>query len=156
MSQEVVLQSIVKSELLTLVGEDDDVGNSEYGASVYLPLSAVPRGGEIISVNLFSTGGDIQEVGGVLFILSADPETSAGDTALSAAERVTILGQVEVAAADWQSDTNGANWYASTAVPVPAGVNGVYLVWQMGSSSQMNSDAGDDEVLQVVVFLRRG
>lgn len=156
MAQEAVLQPIVMSELLTLVGADDDVSNSEYGASVQLPLVSVERGGEIISVNLYSTGGDVQEVGGVLFLFSADPESSAGDAAISAAERVTILGSVEVAATDWNSDANGASWFSATAVPVPAAKNNLYAVFQMDASSQMNSDAGDDEVLQMRVLIRRG
>ena len=143
-----------------LIDTDDQVDQDDYGASKALTLGdgVRPVSGEILSAVFFSWeegSGAVQTPAGTLLLLSADPAESAGDTAITAAERVTVLGHVAVAAADWQSDANGASAFIYDQ-PVPFhNLQTLYAVWFHEDATGLNDNAADDEFLAVQLWYRR-
>ena len=144
----------------TLVGADDQVDQNDYSDSIALTLGdgVRPVSGEILSAVFFSWeegSGAVQTPAGTLLLLSADPAASAGDTALTAAERVTVLGHITVSAGDWQSDANGASVFVYNQ-PVPFhNLQTLYAVWFHEDATSLNDGAGDDELLAVQLWYRR-
>ena len=143
--------------LTELIGVDEQVDQDDYGASVGVSFGE-NRSGEFLSFMFYSTEdgtGAVQEPAGTLLILDADPAIAAGDTSMTAAERVTVLGQVEVAAADWKSDANGASAFIYNR-PVPFhSLSSVYFVWFHEDATSFNDGAGDDEQLEFNAWYRR-
>jgi hypothetical protein len=146
--------------LTELVGKDEEVNTDDYGASVAITLGDgnLPASGEFLAFAFYATeegSGAVQDSAGTLLLLDADPAVSAGDTALTAAEWKTILGRVDVAAADWISDANGAMAYiCNTPIPFHS-LNTIYAVWLHTDATDLNDAAGDDEVLEFNAWYRR-
>ena len=145
-----------------LIGINEAVGVNQFSATADLDLTrtvgalspAVP--GEIQSLLLVSseTGtGAVQEPTGWVFFFDADPNTTTGDAAITAAERATIIGQVEILAADWDSDATGASAYKAIAIPFHA-VDTLFVVFR-NEGAAINDAAGDDELIQINVWYRR-
>jgi len=151
---------ICETDLVELVGADEQVDQNDYGGSVAVTLGdgVRPCSGELLSFALFSTetgSGAVQTPAGILLILDADPATTAGDTAITAAERVTILGHVAVAATDWQSDANGGSAFVYNQ-PIPFhNLQTLYFLWVHEDATSLNDGAGDDEILQAKAWYRR-
>lgn len=151
---------IAETDLTELVGANEQVDQNDYGASVAVTLGdgVRPCSGELLSFAFFSTetgSGAVQTPAGTLLILDADPATAAGDTTISAVERITIFAQVSVAAADWQSDANGGSAFIYNQ-PVPFhNLQTLYFLWFHEDATSLNDDAGDDETLQVKAWYRR-
>ena len=143
-----------------LVGADEQVDQNDYGASVALTLGdgVRPVSGELLSFIFYSreTGsGAVQAPAGTLLILDADPAASAGDTGLTAAERITVLAHVTVEAGDWISDANGGSVYIYNQ-PVPFhDLQTLYAVWFHQDATSLNDGAGDDEILSFNAWYRR-
>jgi hypothetical protein len=144
-----------------LVGKDEQVDQNDYGASVALDVSAPgsqPTSGEILSFVFISSeegSGSVQTPAGKLIFLDADPAVSAGDTGITTAEHLTVLGIVDVAAGDWHSDANGATAYIyDTPVPFHH-LTTVYAVWFHSDATSYNDAAGDDERLRFNAWYRR-
>src|SRR5678816_2662728 len=113
--------ALIEGGLTELIGINEQVDASEYCASVGVSLSGGPLDIEIMAIALYSTEdgtGAVQQPAGKLLILDADPSTTAGDTTLSAADFVTVLGRIDIAAEDWHADTTGALAYYTCAIPV--------------------------------------
>jgi len=146
---------IQKSAAIELIGIDEAVAQNQYSASVELPLAPhAPAQGELLDFEFISSGGDILTPAGRLLVMSADPGSSAGDTAITVAQRRTVLGEVPVAAADWQSDSNGGSvQYPTRPITIP-GQTSVFLVWFHSDATGYNSASGDDEILEVRVGYR--
>ena len=105
---------ITELGLTELIGINEAVAQNQYCASVAITLDTQPVSGELLSFALYSTEsgtGAVLQPTGKLMLLDADPATATGDTALLAAEHVTVLGIVDVAAGDWVADANGAVAY---------------------------------------------
>jgi len=151
------MSAILEGGLTELVGTDEEVNTDDYGASVGVALGGT-YSGEILSVGLYATEegtGAVQDSAGVLFIFDADPTISAGDTAMAAAEWQSIIGRVDVAAADWKTDANGGMAYF-VDVPIPFhAVGTLYFVWFHEDGTDLNDAAGDDEVLEMNFWYRR-
>ena len=151
------LDAMLEGGLTELIGINEQVDQNDYGGSVAVALAGT-YSGEILSFAFYSTEdgtGAVQEPAGTLLILDADPAVSAGDTAITAAERVTVLGQVEVAAADWKSDANGASAFIYNQ-PVPFHeLATLYFVWFHEDATSFNDGAGDDEQLEFDFWYRR-
>lgn len=153
---------IVESTLTELIGADEQIDQNDFGGSVEVDLAglAIVGGcsGEILSVMLFATEagtGAILEPAGTLFIFDADPSISAGATSMSAAARVTVLGQVVVGANDWKADANGASVFVYNQ-PVPFHeLDSLFLAWFHEDATSFNDGAGDDEKLEVKFWYRR-
>lgn len=143
--------------LSELIGIDEQVDQNEYGGSVEIPLGGV-FSGEILSFCLYSTeggAGAIQVPAGTLFILDADPAISAGDAAMTGAERTTVLAQVSVAASDWKADANGASVFICDS-PVPFhAASSLFFVWFHEDAASFNDGGTDDEQLEFNFWYRR-
>ena len=151
---------IQASTVLELVGKDEQIDDGDFGAEVELSLNASQSevSGELLSF-LFTaaeTGsGAILPSHGWLLIFDTDPSITSGDTAITAAEGNTLVGQVEVLAADWIVDATSGHAYIFDQ-PVPFHANDIlYLAWYHDSATGINDGAGDDETLSVRVWYRQ-
>ena len=143
--------------LTELVGVDDEVNTNDYGASVGVALGGT-YSGEFLAFCFYadeSGTGDIQDSAGKLLILDADPAVSAGDTALAAGEWPTVLGFVDVNAADWITDANGGAAYITDQIVTFHAVSTLYFVWYHEDATDLNDAAGDDERLRFNAWYRR-
>ena len=157
MTVEVTFKDIIVSPVAELVGINDAVAVSEYTNSVKIQFPHEVSG-EIVSVALYSTedgSGAVQQVTGDVLFLSADPAVSAGDTSITAAEWLTVVGGVSIASTNWVADANGGMGYAVTGIPF-TDLSALYAVMLFDASSAMNDGAGDDEQLEIKVRIRRG
>jgi len=151
---------ITETVLTQLIGKDQQVDQDDYGASVAVTLGdgIRPNSGELLSFVFFSREigtGAVQTPAGTLLILDTDPAVSAGDTAISMVERVTVLGHVAVAASDWHTDANGGSAFIYNR-PIPFhNLQTLYFVWFHEDATSYNDAAGDDEILEVKTWYRR-
>ena len=150
--------NILEAGLTELVGINEKVDQNDYSGSVAVSLGAQPVSGEILAFAFYATedgSGAVQDSAGKLILLDADPAVASGDTALAAAEYVTILGVVEVSASDWHTDANGGVAYiVDTPVPFHA-LATLYAVWFHSDATGLNDAAGDDEQLEFNFWYRR-
>jgi hypothetical protein len=157
--------TIYETGLVTLIGINDQVDQNDYGPSVQLDLVTAcgarvsfPISGEILQVTLISTesgSGAVNAPNGVLFFLDADPAIAAGDTTMTAAERATVIGQIEVETADWKSDANGASATIYAKPVAFHALSSLYAVWLQEHATAYNDAAGDDELLRLNAWFRR-
>jgi len=149
--------ALIEGGLLSLVADDEEVNTNDYGASVEGALGAT-HSGEILQFVFYATetgSGAIQDSAGKLIILDADPEINDGDTAMTAAERITVLGQVEVSPSDWQIDANGGSAIILNQPVAFHALASLFFVWFHTDAVDLNDGAGDDEVLQMNFWYRR-
>jgi hypothetical protein len=150
-------ESIQEIGVTELVGADEQVDQNDYGASVEVALGT-RISGEFLHFTIYAreTGtGAVQTPAGSLFILDADPATTAGDTAITAAERLTVIAEIPVAAADWQADANGASVTITDKPVAFHAVDTLYFLWFHEDATSLNDGAGDDEILEVNAWYRR-
>lgn len=140
-----------------LVGKDAKVDQNDYGASVGVTFEEEITG-ELLSFAFFATedgDGAVQDSAGWLYIFDANPAITAGDTAITNAEWLTLIGKVEVEAGDWTTDANGGCAYVSDQ-PVPFhGVGALYFAWFHTDATGLNDAGGDDEQLEFNAWYRR-
>ena len=154
------LWHITETALTNLIGADEQVDQSDYGASVAITLGdgVRPNSGEFLSFAFFSTetgSGAVQTPAGILLLLDADPAVAAGDTSITAAERITVLGHVKVGSSDWQSDASGGSAYIYNQPVTFHNLHTIYAVWSHQDATSFNDAGGDDEILQVKAWYRR-
>lgn len=143
--------------LTELIGADEQVDQDEYGGSVGIALGTGVSG-ELLHVTLYAkeTGtGAVLTPEGVLYFFDADPSISPGDTEMSAADRESVIGQIPVAAADWESDANGASVSVFNKPVAFHAVSTLYVVWFHTDATSFNDAGGDDEVLEFNGWYRR-
>ncbi len=144
--------------LLSLVGTDDQVDQNDFSNSAQAPLPGSVASGEILAFLLLAreTGsGAVQDSDGTLLILSANPNVSAGDTAITAAAWETVIATVDIAASDWLTDVNGGAAYIQPSQPVPFhGLDSLFFLWFHTDATSLNDAPGDDETLQVEAWYR--
>lgn len=149
--------AILEGGLTELVGINEQVDQNDYSGSVGVALGGT-YSGEILSVAFYATEdgtGAVQDSAGILYVFDADPTISSGDTSMTAAERVTILGKIAIGAADWDTDTNGGLAYICNQ-PIPFhAVSTLYFVWKHLDAASLNDAAGDDEQLEFNFWYRR-
>jgi hypothetical protein len=150
-------EAIQEAGLTELVGADEEVNTNDYGASVAITLPALCSG-EILHFTFTSkeTGsGAVPAPAGILYIFDANPAIAVGDTAITAAERETLIAQILVSADDWKTDANGGS---ATIFDNPVAFHNLstlYLAWFHEDSTDINDAAGDDESLSVNFWYRR-
>ncbi len=150
------MDAILIEELVELIGINENVANTQYGASVSVALAA-SHSGELLKSCLTTTedgAGSILTPAGTLFILDAATANAVGAAAITAVERLTVLAQITYAAADWQSDANGG----SNCKVIADGfhVNGtLHALWFHEDATAFNDVAGDDEQLELAFWYRR-
>jgi hypothetical protein len=146
--------------LTELIGINEQVDQNDYSGSIGVTLGTgnEPISGELLSVCFYSTedgSGSVQQPEGYLYVLDADPAVTSGDTAITAAERVTVLGRVQLAAADWDADANGACAYIYDTPIAFHDVTALYFVFKLTSATSLNDGSGDDEQLEFNAWYRR-
>jgi len=137
-----------------LIGINEQVDASEYGASVATTLSGT---GEILNICLFTTEdgtGAVRTPSGTLLLFNADPATTAGDTDITAVERITVLAHFSLLSTDYQFDANGASNCQATTEVYNTGTLFAAFFLAAGEVS-FNDVAGDDEQLELSVLFRR-
>ena len=150
--------------LTQLIGINEAVGVNQFSATADLAIAAtygdLPRtrlvSGEIQSFLLVSSEdgtGAVQEPTGWVFFFDVDPNTTTADAALELVDRQAIIGQVAIAAADWDSDAAGATAYKAVAIPFHA-VATIYVVFR-NTGAAINDGAGDDELIEINLWYRR-
>ena len=151
----------IETGVYTIIGADDvEVSTGDFSATADIDLTrtvgslspAVP--GEIQSFLLISTGtGAVQEPTGWVFFFDIDPNTTSGDTALQLVDRQAIIAQVEIAAADWDSDANGATAEKFVAIPFHT-IDTLFVVFR-NEGAAINDNVNDDEILEINLWYRR-
>ncbi len=157
--------AIIETGIQQIIGINDaEVAQDEYSSTADLSLGGT-FSGEILGFILSSlesgsaspdTSG-VQEGAGTVYFFDADPNTTSGDTTLAAAgaEHNTIIGIVKIAAADWDSDANGAVVHKTVAIPFH-GIATIFCVYRNTDSVALwNTVAGDDERLNINMWFRR-
>lgn len=148
--------AIVEGGITEIIGINEQIDQNDYAASVGLALGGT-YSGEILNVALFSTEdgtGTVLTPSGHLLIFDADPAIAAGDTSITNAEWLTLIGKVTVAAADWISDANGAYAYYEPSISFHA-LSTLYFGWLHTDATSYNDSAGDDEQLEFNIWYRR-
>jgi len=149
---------IIEFAVTELIGINEAVAQNQHSASVAITLGTQPVSGELLSFAFYSQesgSGAVLQPTGKLILLDADPASAAGDSALTAAEQLTILGVVDVAAGDWVADTGGAVAYiVDTPIPFHR-LSSIYAVWKHTLATGYNDAAGDDESLNFNAWYRR-
>jgi hypothetical protein len=149
--------ALLEGGLTELIGINEQVDQNDYCGSVGVTLAGT-YSGEILSIMLYSTedgSGAVQTPEGYLYVFDADPSISSGDTSMTAAERVTVLGRAKVEATDWDTDANGGTAYVyDTPIPFHA-LATLYFVFKLTSATSLNDGAGDDEQLEFNFWYRR-
>ena len=148
---------VIEAGLTELIGINEQVDQNDYSGSVEVSLPYA-MSGEILSAMFYSTedgSGSVQSPTGWLYILDADPAVASGDTAMTAAERVTVLGRVKLESGDWETDANGGTAFIyDTPIPFHH-LSSLFLVFKLTSATSLNDAAGDDEQLEVNLWIRR-
>ena len=156
------LNGLIEAGVTALIGKDDaEITAGEYTNTADFALSAdLDESGEILSVLLVSSesgSGAVQTPAGVLYFFDADPDTSAGDTALVAAgvEHKTLLGFVTINSTDWVSDASGGAAFKAVSIPFHITAT-IYAVFQTAvGAGAINSAVGDDEMIDLNFWYRR-
>jgi hypothetical protein len=150
-------EAIQEGGVTELIGINEKVDQNDYSGSVEVALQA-RCSGEILAVMFYSTedgSGSVQSPEGWLYVLDADPAIASGDTAMTAAERVTVLGRVKLEAADWETDANGGTAYIYDT-PIPFhNCTSLFFAFKLTSATSLNDGAGDDEQLEFNFWYRR-
>ena len=146
----------VEGGLTELIGVDEEVNTNDYSGSVGVALG-INCSGEIPQFTFYTTedgSGTVLTPSGILLILDADPAIAVGDTAMTASERVTVIGQVWVGSGDWISDANGGSAVIQDQPIVFHALATLYFVWLHTDATDFNDAAGDNEQLELNFWFR--
>lgn len=149
--------AILEGGLTELVGINEEVNTDDYSGSVEVALGG-SYSGEIQQFTFYATEdgtGAVQDSAGILYIFDADPTISSGDTSMSAAERVTIIGKVYVNADDWDVDTNGGTAFIYNQPVAFHSLASLFFAWKHLDAVDLNDGAGDDEQLEFNFWYKR-
>lgn len=147
-------RAIEELGITELIGINEVVSADQWSASVAITFNGT---GEIRKVCLFATedgAGAVFTAAGNLTLFDADPAITSNDATITAAERITIHAMITFAAADWESDANGASNCQNVNEVYSNGT--LFAAWHSAAAeTQWNSAAGDDEQLEVNFWVRR-
>lgn len=136
-----------------LIGVDEEVNTDDFGASVQVDLAETATSGEILSVCLYSDGGGIQTSAGVLYVYDVDPQILSGITTTSNVTNTMVVGQKTFYASDWSADASSARACMAIALPFHD-VRYLYFAWLHTDATDLNDAGGDNERLQMNVWIR--
>lgn len=146
--------------LVALTGINAAVSQNQYTASVALNFGThLSRGGVIRMIRVLAkeagSGAIIKTVGDILFF-NADPAIVTADTAITAAEWSTVVGQATFAASAYGSgDANGAAAQITTEIAVSPPLDAAGRLWVAifkTDAAAVNDAAGDDETIDIEVI----
>ena len=150
----------IETGFVVLVPPGVSVDTNEFSATGDLDIAAtygdLPRtrlvSGQIQSVLLLGSMG-LPAVPGWVYFFDEDPNTTAGDAALTAPIRGTIIGEVYVAASDWDQDNNGSTAYKQVDIDFHA-MGIIYAVYR-NLGPEINDLLKDQEQLDLKIWYRR-
>jgi len=152
----------LETAVLELIGKDEAVAQNTFGAAVsYTVPGTTPSSGFLLAFTFISSEegtGDILTPAGQLLVFDADPGHSAGDSGsgISTAEWQTLICKIDVSSGEWITEDNAAVVNVRDFQPIPFHrVSTLYFVWRHTSATGFNDAAGDDEVLDVNVWLHK-
>ncbi len=148
---------LLEGGLTELIGINEEVNTNDYGGSVGVALPGT-YSGEITQFIFHTTedgSGAILIPSGILYIFDVDPTIAVGDPAMSAAERLTMIGQVWVGSGDWKADANGASAVIKDQPIDFHSLATLYFAWLHTDATDFNDGAGDDERLRFNIHYRR-
>ena len=156
MTQRINFRPVVNLAATSIIGQDDQVSADQFSNSAKLDLKGNRHSGEIVQVHMTMSGtvATLNTQGDIIF-LSADPAVSAGDASLTAAEWETVIGTVSVTTAEWVSIGNAGVMSKSLSIPFHP-VDAIWVVFLVATGeTQINSAAGDNEVVKVSLQIRK-
>lgn len=148
--------AVLEGGLTELIGINEQVAQNEYSGSIGIPLGDT-YSGEILNITIIQTeddAGDILAGSGVLFIYDTDPTISSGDSAMTAADAVTVIGKVDIFAGDWEVDANSGVVHKTVAIGFHS-VSSLYFAYKHTGATTINSGASDDEQFEINFEYRR-
>lgn len=143
--------------LTELVGINEQLTQNQFSAAVGVDIDTADAGisGEVVQAVLVSSGTGLLKVEGDLLILDADPANAADSATLDLAEHQTLIGRINFGSSDWTTgDANAVTAHKQVAVPFHQ-LKTLYFVFQLTSATQVNSLAGDDELIQLNFWFRQ-
>lgn len=153
---------IIELSNIELIGVDDtEVSQNDFGDSQTLTVESdgEAMGGYIKLVTLIATTDD---AGAILanaidlYFFRADPEISAGDADLPAADAAMLIGKIEILEGDWDAWTNSAIASLAVEFPFHTDASGRLFVAAVNRSATAFNDGGtDDEVLELTLLIDR-
>lgn len=153
------LGKIHETGVTELIGADEQVAQNQYAASAALTIATNASSGWIDGIVVYSTGGDELAVAGKLVFFDADPAIAAGATNITAAEAITVVAAVDLAAGDWISEAGGTlvgRWTQNLVTdPIPFhAVTSLYVALYHTAATTVNSAAEDNEVISMNMWFR--
>ncbi len=147
--------AILETGSTQIIGINDAaMTQDEYSSTADLSITG-SGSGEILGFTLTAAGAALQHGNATVIFLDADPNTTSGDTALSAAEHLTVLASIKIQSSEWESDANGAIVSKTVAIPFHA-LGTIFCVYKNTDSVAVwNSVGGDDESLFINMWYRR-
>lgn len=143
-------QTVFVSDVLELVGADEQVDEGHYSEAVEVDLSHPASSGELLGATLYSnqpTDGPF----GAIFVFDGDPEITLNDADLTIAQRRKLLGHLCVSA--WYADDSSGHASVLCDVPVYFGrAESLFLVWYHRGAQSINAEAEDNETLEIRVW----
>lgn len=156
-------KSIVYAKNVGLIGADGTaVAQNQFGASAICTIDNVQRSGEVISLTFNALAASTSSATIIrqafnVYMFDKDPSIVHGQAALSTPNGQNRIGQVNIAATDWDNafgTTLGAG-YKSVAVPFITNSTGQLFVAARHIGAQTwNSATTDDEQLKATFAFR--
>jgi len=153
----------IESDFVVLVPAGVSVATDEFSATGDIDIAAtygdLPRtrqvSGKIVSLLLVAYAGlgFTPDEPGIVFFFDADPNTTAGDVALTAVIRGTEIAQVEILAADWDATATNGSAYKEVDIDFHA-VDTLYAVFR-NLGNEINDGIKDTEQLDLKIWYRR-
>jgi hypothetical protein len=97
------------------------------------------------------SSGAIQDSAGNVLVFDEDPAITAGDTALTIAQRRKVLADIAVSAGDWLTDSSSGHASVLLESPIYFGSTDtlkLWAAWYHTDAAALNDGATDDEVLE--------
>lgn len=148
------VQEVFETDVLELVSKDEQIDQHDYGKSIEVVSVPSAISGEVLSVTLYASksSGAIQDSAGHVLVFDEDPVISAGDTALTIAQRRKLLADIAVSAGDWLTDTSSGHASILLESPVYFGSTDtlkLWAAWYHTDAVSLNDAPTDDEVLEI-------
>jgi hypothetical protein len=159
----VPFQAIQASGFVELIGPDEQVAQNDWGGSVSVGIDSGVSG-EILSIVLIFTesgSGSLITQDGRLCLFKGDPDISVGDAVVGEDEWHKLLASIPISEDDWFKEATGTPTGATVYiynVPIAfeaPGAGGIYAAYHHLGATTINSDAGDDEALDMKIRYRR-
>ena len=150
---------ILTTGVIELVGINELVADTNYSASVEIPIDVNGQAsGEILSVLILARevgSGAVLRSPGELLLFDSDPTIALNATALASLDIQKIIGNETFAVADYAvADDLGDHAWKAVAIAF-SNTKSLWATFRLASATAINSAAGDDETLELIMRYRR-